>query len=301
MADINFILIRLLRDADIDAKTLLVSTKDNGTVNTFYPFLNQFNAVMVYVKNGEETYVLNAADKYNAFTSIPYDVLYTNALVVDKDNGGLKNLNSSNNYSNNIFISCSVLADGKIGGEASINSSDYARNLRMSTLKSGKLKSVLEDNEGITIKVDSFKISNEKDETMPLEQKVNFSGSLQEGGGYYFLPCNIFTGMGKNLFIDEDRVMDIDFNYPKNYTISGSFILPDEFEVNAMPKNTKMIMPDTSIVLTRMVQNDNGIISFRFTLNFAAAGYNAESYPYVKEFFKKMYDIIDERIVIKKK
>ncbi len=301
IADINFILIRLLRDAGIEAKPLLVSTKDNGTINAIYPFVNQFNAVMAYVKDGEENYVLNAADKYNAFTSFPYDVLYTNGVVVDKDNGGLVGLNSKNKYTNTIFFTCSAAPDGKIGGEAVINCSDYARNMRMSTYKKGKLKTMLEDNEGINIKVDSFKVKNEKDETLPFEQKINFSGSMQEGGGYFFLPCTVFTGMGKNLFIDESRVMDIDFNYPKSYTVSGSYILPDEFEVTGLPKNTKMIMPDTSIVLTRMVQNDNNIISFRFTIDFNAAGYSAESYPYVKEFFKKMYDIIDERIVLKKK
>ncbi len=301
IADINFILIRLLRDADIAAKPLLVSTKDNGTINTIYPFLNQFNAVMAYVKDGDEIYVLNAADKYNAYTSIPYDVLFTNGLVVDKDNGGLVGLNSNNKYTNNIFFTCPVLPDGTIGGNATINSDGYARNVRMSTYKQGKLKTMLEDNEGINIKVDSFTVKNEKDETLPLEQKINFSGSMQQGGGYYFLPCTMFTGMGKNLFIDEERVTDIDFSYPKNYVVSGSYILPDEFEVTGLPKNTKMIMPDTSIVLTRMVQNDNGIISFRFTLDFLASGYSAESYPYVKEFFKKMYAIIDERIVLKKK
>jgi hypothetical protein len=50
-----------------------------------------------------------------------------------------------------------------------------------------------------------------------------------------------------------------------------------------------------------MVQNDANIISFRFSIEFNASGYSAESYPYIKEFFKKMYEILDERIVIKKK
>jgi transglutaminase-like putative cysteine protease len=301
IADINFILIGLLRNAGIEAKPLLVSTKDNGTINTIYPFLNQFNAVMAYVKDGENIYVMNAADKFNAFNTIPYDVLYTNALVVDKDHGGLVGLNSINKYTNNIFFTCTADANGKITGEAEIKCSEYARNIRLDTYKKGELKKMLQDNEGVNITVDSFKLKNENDETLPLEQKVNFSGSVQQSGGYYFLPISMFTGMGKNLFIDEERVMDIDFNYPKSYLVHGTYILPDEFEITDLPKNTKMIMPDTSIVLTRMIQNDNNVISFKFKIDFVGVGYNAEAYPYVKEFFKKMYAIIDERIVIKKK
>jgi len=71
--------------------------------------------------------------------------------------------------------------------------------------------------------------------------------------------------------------------------------------VNDLPKNKKMLMPDSSIELTRMVQKENNTISFRLTLDFNAPAYDAESYPLIKEFFKKMYAILDERIALKKK
>jgi Domain of Unknown Function with PDB structure (DUF3857)/Transglutaminase-like superfamily len=301
IADINFILIRLLKDAGIDAKPLIASTKDNGAINTMYPFLRQFNCVLAYVADGDERYIMNAADKYNPFNLVPYDVLYTNALVVDNDGGGLVGLNSDQKFANSIYFSAAVEADGKISGTATLNSSGYARNIRMSVYKKDKLKEMIEDNEGVTIKADSINVNNEKDELQPLEQKIQFSGNMQTSGEYLFLPYNLFTGIGKNPFIEENRVMDIDFSFPKSYTVTGSFALADNYIVNELPKNTKMIMPDTSIVLTRMIQKDDNIISFRFTLTFTAPGYNAEGYPYIKEFFKKMYEIMDERIVLKKK
>jgi Domain of Unknown Function with PDB structure (DUF3857)/Transglutaminase-like superfamily len=301
IADINFILINLLRDAGVDAKPLIASTKDNGTINTFFPFLRQFNCVLAYVADGNTRYIMNAADKYNPFNLVPYDVLYTNGLVVDKNDGGVVGLNSDKKFSNSIYFSTGVEADGKISGQAMLSSSGYARNIRLSTYKKDKLKAMIEDNEGITIKADSITVNNEADELKPLEQAVKFSGNMQTSGDYLFLPCTLFTGIGKNPFIEENRVMDIDFDYPKNYVVTGSFNLGDNYVVNELPKNTKMIMPDTSIVLMRIIQQDDNIISFRFTLDFKSPGYNAEGYPYIKEFFKKMYEILDERIVLKKK
>jgi hypothetical protein len=294
-------LIRLLRDAGIAAKPLIASTKDNGTINTIFPFLNQFNCTLAYVVDGDDRYIMNAADKYNPFDLVPYDVLSTNAVVIDKEAGGLVGLNSEKKYSNSVFFGSSVEADGKLLGNATISSQGYARNIRMSTYKKAKLNAMLEDNEGITIKIDSLTVNNEKDELKPLEQKIQFSGNMQSSGEYFFLPYSLFTGLGKNLFIEEDRVMDIDFEYAKSYVITGSYILADNYIVNELPTNTKMLLPDTSIVLTRMTQSDGSIISFRFTLDFNASGYGAESYPYIKEFFKKMYEILDERIVLKKK
>jgi hypothetical protein len=56
---------------------------------------------MAYVKDRDESYVMNAADKYN-LNLVPYDVLYTDALVVDKNDGGLIRLNSDHKFTNNI-------------------------------------------------------------------------------------------------------------------------------------------------------------------------------------------------------
>jgi hypothetical protein len=301
ITDINFILINILKEAGIAAKPLLVSTKDHGTVSPLYPFLKRFNAVLAYVKDGDVEYIMNAADKYNPYNLVPYDVINTNALVVDKSVDAVIHLEGKDKYTNNVFFTCSVEPDGKISGQATLKSSGYARNIRMSTFKKNRLKEMIEDNEGITIKVDSLTVKNEDDELLPLEQVVDFSGNMQEGGGYSFLPFNLFTGLGKNPFIEESRVMAIDFNFPKSYIVTGTYYLPDEFVVNELPKNTRLIMPDTSIILTRKIQQDGNIISFRVTLDLLYADYTVEGYPYIKDFFKKMYAILDERIALKKK
>lgn len=301
IADINFILIRLLRDAGVDAHPLLASTKDNGSINVAFPFLDQFNCVLAYVKDGETPYVMNAADKFNPFDLIPYDVLYTNALLVDKNNIRLITLYSERKYKSTIGFTANIDANGELTGQATVQSGDYARNIRMDTYKKAQLKETFENNSGISIKVDSLVVNNDKDEMLALEQKFNFSGKLQQGGGYLFLPYMLFTGIGKNPFIGENRVMDIDFDFPKSYAIYGNYFLSNDYVVNALPKNTRMIMPDTSISLTRVMQVEDNTISFKFILDIKAPGYEAGSYPFIKEFFKKMHDILDERIVLQKK
>lgn len=301
IADINFILLKFLQKAGINAKPLLVSTRDNGAININYPFINQFNAVMVYVKDGDERYVLNAADKLNPYNLVPENVVYTNALVVDNENGGLVGLNNGKNFENEIYFTAYVEADGKLTGNANLSSSNYARSGRINAYKENKLKELLEDNEGIKIQVDSISLKNETDALKPFLQEVQFSGNMQASGEYYFLPLTIFSQLGKNPFLYENRLAAIDFNFPKKYVISGSYILPDNFTADELPKNKKMLLPDSSIVLTRMIQKENNTISFRFNLNFNAPAYDAESYPMIKEFFKKMYAILDERIVLKKK
>jgi hypothetical protein len=144
-------------------------------------------------------------------------------------------------------------------------------------------------------------VNNENNESLPLELHVQFSGNIESSGGYLYLPCTLFNGIEKNPFITDNRIMDIDFRYPKTYTITGAYILADNYIVNDLPKNVRIIMPDTSIILTRVLQQDDNIISVRFTIDFKSSGYTAASYPYLKDFFKKIYGALAERIVLKKK
>jgi hypothetical protein len=301
IAEINFILINILQEAGVAAKPLLVSTKDHGAVSRLYPFLSYFNAVMCYVTDGDVAYIMNAADKYNPYNLVPFDVIGTNALVVDKATEDLIELKSADKFVNEVFFTCSIEPDGKISGQTSLKSTGYARNLRLYTYKKDKLKEMVEDNAGITIKVDSLSVTNEEDELQSLNQSIEFSGNLQTGGDYFFVPYSIFTGLGKNPFIAENRVMDIDFDYPKTYVVTGTYYLPDDLVINELPRNTKLIMPDTGIILSRRTQQDGNIISFRLSLEMLHGNYAAEQYLYVKDFFKRMYAMLDERIVLKKK
>ena len=62
-----------------------------------------------------------------------------------------------------------------------------------------------------------------------------------------------------------------------------------------------MIMPDTSIILQCLIQPGQGAIDFRITLDFTRSYYTAGSYPIFHEFYKRLFNTLNEQIVIKKK
>jgi hypothetical protein len=88
----------------------------------------------------------------------------------------------------------------------------------------------------------------------------------------------------------------------QSYSINGSYIIPNGFTFEELPRNMALIMPDTSIVVKRFVQkSDDNMVSFRITIDFNRASYDAEEYVDLKEFFKKMYAVLDEKVVVKMK
>lgn len=302
-SEINLILINLLRDAGLTAYPLLVSTKDNGVVNTFYPFLSQFNNTMTCVFIGDKKYILNGADKYNPAWLIPYDVINNEGFIVDDKQGGWISLTDDKDiFKNLVTIFSEITPDGVMKGEATILSSGYSKNPRVKKWKEDKTAFKDYFSKSSTgMKIENIDVSNEDIDTMPLVQKVKFSVPLSSSGEYRYFSVNLFQGLEKNPFIADERYTDIDFGYNQSYTVIGKIYIPEDYEFEELPKNIKMIMPDSSIVLKRMMQADSNSIDLRVTVNFIKPFYAASVYPQFQEFYKQLFVALNEQVVIKKK
>jgi hypothetical protein len=303
-ADINLILLNLLKDAKIEAYPLLVSTREHGKVISAYPFLQQFNKVIVLAIVDEIPFILNAADKYNPARMIPHDVMGTEAFVVDNEKGGFITLWDDRFVKkNNVSILSNISGNGEMTGEALVNSFDYSKNPRVKNFKEGKEKFISQYFKSVfpSIQIDELEVKNIDNDSLPLQQKFKFSLPVNSSGDYNYFTLNMFSELENNPFILESRQTDIDYGYNQNYVIGGSVFIPDGFEYEQPPKNITMIMPDTSIVFRRINEIKDRQISFRITLEFRRSFFTHEEYPVLKEFYKDLFALLNEQIVFKKK
>jgi len=305
--EINLILINLLKDAGLNVRPILVSTRDNGAVNTYTAGYDQFDKVMAFVKINEQEYVLDATDKYASPDLIPWEVMFSQGLIIERPETfewGWHDLwNEKKQFNNLIIINATITDKGIMDGSASVYCYEYARSKRLPDLKQGKEKYIEKyfttANPGI--KVDSVTFENENIDTMPLAQNIKFTQTLSSSGEYKYFNTNLFTGLEKNPFTADYRFSDIFFGANQTYTIVENFTIPDGYAFDELPKNIKMIMPDTSIVFSRIMGANEEQLAMRTTLQFKKPFYKAEDYGYFREFYKKLFDLLNEQIVIKKK
>ena len=302
-SELNFILINLLKDAGLKAYPILVSTKDNGTVNTLYPFLQQFNNTMACVFLNDKKYILNAADKYNPAYLIPYDVVNTEGFIIDAEQGRWITLkNEKDVWKNVVSIFAEVTPDAVLKGKATVYNFNYSKNPKVKRYTEDKVAFkdyFIKDYTGL--KIEKLVVSNENVDTLPLQQKIDFTLPLNSSGDYKYFTINLFQGLEKNPFIADERRTDVEFNYRQSYTLVGKIFIPEDYQFEELPKNVKMIMPDSSIVLQRLIQPGENSIDFRINVDFLNPFYTAESYPLLHEFYKKLFSSLNEQIVIKKK
>jgi hypothetical protein len=144
-------------------------------------------------------------------------------------------------------------------------------------------------------------VSGAGEDSKPLKQHFDFAMPVKSSGDYEYFTVNLFQGLEKNPFIADRRSTDVEFNYKQSYTIVGKIFIPENFQFDELPKSLKMIMPDSSIVLTRLLQSDKTSLDFKISLDFLSSSYAATDYPLFQEFYKKLFSVLNEQIVIRKK
>ncbi|MBP6431832.1 MAG: DUF3857 domain-containing protein [Ferruginibacter sp.] len=300
--EINLILVNLLKDAHVNVKPILVSTRDNGIINTSYAGYDQFNKVMAYVELGNKQYVLDATETITPTDVIPLSVMASEGLVIgkiDKYEWGWKTIwDVKNKFKRGVYINA-LINTNNFEGVANIISSGYDRIERLVLLKKGMGK--LTDDyktEGIAT-IDSFNITNENDDTKALIQNFNFKAPIKSTGGYNYFSINHFCGFNKNPFLSEERKSDIFYGAQQEYTISANIELPKGALIDELPKNIKMVTPDKFISFQRISQFNDGVLDVQVIIKFDNPFYTADLYPDLKEFYKQMYDLLNEKYVYK--
>ncbi len=304
--EINLIVYHLLTKAGIKAYPLLVSTKSNGKANPAFPTRFQFNSSVVYIPVDSTTvYVLDATRKNNLYNVIPDNFLNNFGLMIDKDNDkyDMVFIQNAQPAREVILINSDITADGKMQGTAQINSFAYYRIDNIESYKKDGEKKYIENlkDGNNDLSIPSLKLDNMEADSLPLTQNVNFSLNLAGSDGtYIYFKPNLFTTLGPNPFLAEKRTTDIDFGYLNNYAITGNYKIPAGYKVDALPKSTRMEMPDQSISFRRLVVESDGTVTVRFTIAFRKSLFFKENYEDLRAFYKKLYELIDEQVILKK-
>ena len=138
-------------------------------------------------------------------------------------------------------------------------------------------------------------------DTLPLVQHIDFNFNLPGADeNYIYFKPNLFSSAFDNDFLSEHRFTDIDFGYMSADAINGVYKIPAGYKTDALPKSVSMAMADNSILFKRMVAEQDGSIFVRYSLSFKKSLFFKENYEEFHAFFKKMNEMMNEQIVLKK-
>jgi chloramphenicol O-acetyltransferase len=306
-ADLNLILINLLRDAGLDANPMLVSERYNGKVNRASTMIDQFNTVYACVAINNKQYYLDATEKYNSCQLTPYLILNTTAFIVNHKKGDLIDITDTTAlYRENIGINASLNAEGILSGKFTAESFDYARGYRLKNFKTNgttENQKLFSGNlSGLNFSDFRTENSGNDSDSQPLVTKGKFTLLPNNSKDYYFLPSNLLTGLNENPFISENRFSNINFGYNQSIQLTFYLKVDKSFTIDAVPRSIRLKDVDGDIVFSRISfddkeQNEIRIVS---TLQINQNLYPASQYDVIRDFYKRLFDLLNEKIVLKK-
>jgi len=254
-------------------------------------------------------YMLDGTQKYISFKTTPYNVLNRAAFLMDSlEHKWVNIVDNRTLMKTNIAVKAELNNNSELKGDAIISYFDHSKasKLEDENKKKTDAEKEQEDKEFILkdfpdLLIDSLKEENAEDELQPLVHKFNFTYKLSSTGDYLVLDPFFLPSFRKNPFSDSLRHTDIDMGSNQSYTMYLYIKIPDDYIIEDLPKNILVRSIDSSMLFKREVLRQDNVLVFRNSFDIQRPIYSKEEYVGIKEYFKKIYGVISDRIVLKKK
>lgn len=303
VAEINLMLTSMLRYAGLEAHPVLLSTRSNGI--SFFPNRNAFNYVIAAVEVNGERILLDATEPFSLPNVLPTRDLNWVGRLIRRDGSYEEiDLMPTKPAVENINMTYKVNATGDVEGKVRRQYGEHrALNYRANVVGKAEEK-LLEDleNRNGQIEISDYKRENDRELGAPLIETFSFNKTAAADviGDKLYLHPLLFLAEARNPFRQEKRQYPVDFGYPMNYRYVVMLEIPEGYVVESLPQSANMSTGD-GIGAFKFISAANGKgiqVSFNATLGHAVVP--ADYYEVLKEFFQKMVDKQNEKIVLKK-
>jgi hypothetical protein len=307
-AEMNLLLLNLLRKAGVSAYPLLVSSHENGSPDMNVATVSQFNGVDVLVNDSvtRRKYFLDCTQKDLSFRIPPYNVLNSFGYIIDPfKNSWVLILDPRILLKTEISVDATIDSSGHVAGKSNMLFWGYSKAQTLRELKEKKSKVNAQENDlagtfpGIT--VDSMVIPNTYEDNDSLLIKNHFHLNISPNGGFYFFSPFMFSSFKKNPFIENERYTDIDFGSSQMYSTKIDLKIPKSFTIESLPKDIMMYKADSTISFTRTIVQESDHILIRNYFVIKNANFIKEDYGDLKTFFDKFYSLFNDEIILKSK
>lgn len=306
VADINLSLIAALSAANLDAEAVILSTRDNGTVNKLYPVMSDFNYIVAKVNIGDKSYLLDATEPLLPFGLLPLRCINNQGRVINlKKPSYWIDLKAEQKNVTNYILFGTLTADGKIKGTITTYTLGYAALNRRKEIK--KYNSVDEfveklDEQMPKLSIVKHEILNIDSVENTLTEKYDVEFSVFDGKvteQIYFNPFFI-NRIAKNPFNLNERTYPVDLGAAADERINISIVLPEKYELLEKPKDMSIALPQNGgryLLQTALLEDK---LSVSQILQFSNAIYPAEDYLSLKEFYSRIIQNQKKDLLLKK-
>ncbi|MCX2743008.1 hypothetical protein OO013_03980 [Mangrovivirga sp. M17] len=293
-AEINLLLTALLIEAGINAKPVIISTRNHGKIKSNYPFKHYFNHVLIFIEN--PGILIDGIDPTLRYNLIPTNSINGVGLIInDEEPRWLTLSNNIPSIDKHIFIIEPINAN-RLDIQFVNVSSFYVASQTKKTFDNNedKIKEYAEKN-GIT-EINTIRTKGYDNPDMPYSIIIKGEKEASTINNDLIIKPFLNFPLSENPFKEESRSYPVDFIYPFEQQYISKIKVPEGYEVKFIPEPFELSNNLIGIEI-EYIQLAN-IISINANFNLKQNVYSPEDYPKLKRYFEIMIERFNKEVII---
>ncbi|HRJ13840.1 MAG TPA: DUF3857 domain-containing protein [Saprospiraceae bacterium] len=304
-AETNLMLLALFKEAGITAYPALTSTRDHGKMFELYPFISQFNHVMILADIEGQFKIFDVGSIYRPAGFPRISALNGQAWVVIPGKPEWVGIQAPNASSTLVYKS-TLDEDGGLSGRFRMKMDGYDAVPHREGLHKEKTaeywqKKLAEDFPDVSVESASITNLDTLSASLNADLQCSFSGAAQNNGDLMYLAPVLMPPFKENPFKLAQRNYPVEIPYPISYQFVLQLDVPATYEVDELPENLNMELPERGGSFVYQVSRNENTLNINYKLRLDQLEFDPEEYAGLKMFFDQLIAKQEEQIVLKKK
>ncbi len=301
-ADINLLLLRLLRDLNYEVYPVVISTRENGFLS-YFPTVFDFNHVIVMVKLKGKKILLDASEKNYPLYILPEKCINDRGLIVQET--GIEWIQLAAQRTSNTVLSIEAKIDinGQISGKLVLQNKDYAASEFREKIndENDKEKFFVNFEKANTVLTSNREVKNLQQSNQPVVLNASFvnQSSIVNGDEIFVQPMFLST-IKENPYKLKERNYPVEYTEPIEETYVFNLTLPDGYAITEKPTNINYALPENGGKFSYQLNVINNTLQLISKFSIKRTLFSPEEYNDLKEFYSQIINKQNEQIVLKK-
>jgi hypothetical protein len=304
VAEINLLLVAMLKYANIHADPVILSTRSHGYTYSIYPILNKFNYLVCDASINSQNYFLDASEPRLGFGRLTPVCFNGHARIINPEATAVEFSADSLMERKTTVILLSTNEKGELEGSLQQQPGYYeSHEIRDRVKEKGKdeffkdvKKAYGPDVELIKPHIDSLD-NLEEGIIIGYDFKLN-----QEKEDILYINPMFGEGYKENLFKSAERFYPVEMPYTMDETYIFNMVVPEGYVLDELPKSIILKLNDAGDGrFEYLISESGGNISMRSRIQLKRTYYTPDEYGMLREFFNFIVKKHSEQIVFKKK
>ncbi|MEX0905694.1 MAG: transglutaminase domain-containing protein [Balneolaceae bacterium] len=297
-AEINMVLLALLRGAGIDAKPLYISGRDYGSINRSFPSLYQFNKMLVYSEIGEREYFMDASFAHSLPGLIPVESYNQQGMILSEEDYSWVEITPDRSvFHLDIVLQANLTEAGNLTGKIEAETQGYPSQQVRENLSRGDSaneiikKTFYEVYPEAEINAGSVEIE-EGGDGIKLSAQFNipeYAVTFTEG--MEFRPM-VVGYLFSNPFESTQRRVPITLDAPEMLTIQYIIELPDGFLIEEAGESRSTRLPGAE--LTETYSAGQNKMNYSFDIRISRKEFPASVYSDLRRIYERWVSLSND-------